>query len=281
MDGLANYANGQTHANVMHTPLFRFFLLHDDRRSTEDGFISASFIGIIIAISGNILISLALNCQKLAHQRLERKREEQRKAHRATSSGRRINGERVEEVLPDSEGDEEDYFNHRRNDLESRLPRSHSYPDEDIDSDDEESVQTIDTPTRPTRNVNVTDRAQAFLLESEPLLVVASPATSIRNGYYSSGLVGRDKTMSLRSSRGLSRKRGLDYLKQLFIPKKTSANEDLSERRPIAVHTPYPPVDVQVNGRTNGRPTTLKFADAPRKEENSGNESDYLKSKLW
>ena len=58
------------------------------------------------------------------------------RTHRATSSGRRINGERVEEVLPDSEGDEEDYFNHRRNDLESRLPRSHSYPDEDIDSDE-------------------------------------------------------------------------------------------------------------------------------------------------
>ena len=30
-----------------------------------------SFIGVVVAISGNIIISLALNCQKLAHKRLE------------------------------------------------------------------------------------------------------------------------------------------------------------------------------------------------------------------
>lgn len=32
---------------------------------------TASFIGIVVAISGNILISVALNCQKLAHKRLQ------------------------------------------------------------------------------------------------------------------------------------------------------------------------------------------------------------------
>lgn len=32
---------------------------------------SKSFIGITVAICGNILISLALNCQKLAHRRLD------------------------------------------------------------------------------------------------------------------------------------------------------------------------------------------------------------------
>jgi magnesium transporter len=40
---------------------------------------SKSFIGILVAIGGNILISLALNCQKLAHWRLERE-------HRAVHS---------------------------------------------------------------------------------------------------------------------------------------------------------------------------------------------------
>ena len=30
-----------------------------------------SFVGIVFAISGNVIISLALNCQKLAHKRLE------------------------------------------------------------------------------------------------------------------------------------------------------------------------------------------------------------------
>jgi magnesium transporter len=36
---------------------------------------TASLIGIGVAITGNVLISLALNCQKLAHRRLERVRE--------------------------------------------------------------------------------------------------------------------------------------------------------------------------------------------------------------
>jgi hypothetical protein len=36
-----------------------------------------SFIGIIVAISGNVLISLALNCQKLAHRRLDEQRQQQ------------------------------------------------------------------------------------------------------------------------------------------------------------------------------------------------------------
>ncbi|KAG9014983.1 hypothetical protein FRB94_007055 [Tulasnella sp. JGI-2019a] len=35
------------------------------------GYLTASFIGIIVAICGNIIISFALNCQKLAHKRLE------------------------------------------------------------------------------------------------------------------------------------------------------------------------------------------------------------------
>lgn len=38
------------------------------------GYLTASFIGIIVAICGNIIISFALNCQKLAHKRLEESR---------------------------------------------------------------------------------------------------------------------------------------------------------------------------------------------------------------
>lgn len=37
----------------------------------------ATFVGILVAISGNVVISLALNCQKLAHKRLEREREQE------------------------------------------------------------------------------------------------------------------------------------------------------------------------------------------------------------
>lgn len=40
----------------------------------------ATITGIAVAVSGNILISLALNCQKLAHRRLEAEREAKREA---------------------------------------------------------------------------------------------------------------------------------------------------------------------------------------------------------
>jgi hypothetical protein len=35
-----------------------------------------TFIGIVVAISGNVLISLALNLQKLAHKRVEERKED-------------------------------------------------------------------------------------------------------------------------------------------------------------------------------------------------------------
>lgn len=40
------------------------------------GYLTASFIGIIVAICGNVVISFALNCQKLAHKRLDERRKE-------------------------------------------------------------------------------------------------------------------------------------------------------------------------------------------------------------
>ena len=53
--------------------------------------------GIAVAISGNILISLALNCQKLAHRRLERERELKRVSgngdeHSAPQNGHGVKG---------------------------------------------------------------------------------------------------------------------------------------------------------------------------------------------
>lgn len=54
-------------------------------------FSRATIAGISVAITGNILISLALNCQKLAHRRLERERELQ-KTSNGKSTDRRGNG---------------------------------------------------------------------------------------------------------------------------------------------------------------------------------------------
>lgn len=54
----------------------------------------ATVAGIAVAISGNVLISLALNCQKLAHLRLERARELKR-VHRTGSGSPKQNGRRL------------------------------------------------------------------------------------------------------------------------------------------------------------------------------------------
>lgn len=48
-------------------------------------FTTRTLVGIAVAISGNILISLALNLQKLAHKRVERQKA--REASNAASEG--------------------------------------------------------------------------------------------------------------------------------------------------------------------------------------------------
>lgn len=55
----------------------------------------SSVIGISVAIAGNVIISLALNCQKLAHRRLEREREERSLESELQPQG---NGDRSEDV---------------------------------------------------------------------------------------------------------------------------------------------------------------------------------------
>lgn len=39
-------------------------------------YLTASFVGIIVAICGNVVISFALNCQKLAHRQVEERRKD-------------------------------------------------------------------------------------------------------------------------------------------------------------------------------------------------------------
>lgn len=56
-----------------------------------------SFIGIVVAITGNILISLALNIQKYAHIRLERESEKRRKLWRRRRRGLRFRSSSREE----------------------------------------------------------------------------------------------------------------------------------------------------------------------------------------
>lgn len=107
------------------TPL-RWFLVEMVGTDDSDDNLKrwSSFIGICIAISGNVLISLALNIQKLSHTRLERE-EEHRRENRlkqrrlAAEEHRVLDGE--ETLVEDEEEEEED---EEEDDEEPLLSRS-------------------------------------------------------------------------------------------------------------------------------------------------------------
>lgn len=82
-------------------------LLRGDDDSPLGGVISASFIGIIVAISGNVLISLALNCQKLAHKQLAEQKAGKRNRERLVSPHRRNSRLSRELLLEDSDEERE------------------------------------------------------------------------------------------------------------------------------------------------------------------------------
>ncbi|OCH95958.1 DUF803-domain-containing protein [Obba rivulosa] len=67
---------------------------------------TATAAGIAIAISGNVLISLALNCQKLAHRRLEECEPEDRTADNGAAEGARKDTERTDETFQDANGED-------------------------------------------------------------------------------------------------------------------------------------------------------------------------------
>ena len=91
--------------NDIYKLLKMLHLLRGDDDSPLGGVISASFIGIIVAISGNVLISLALNCQKLAHKRLSEERKRRHSNRRVVSPLRQ--GSRLSrEFLPEDSEDE-------------------------------------------------------------------------------------------------------------------------------------------------------------------------------
>lgn len=78
----------------------------------------ATVAGISVAISGNILISLALNCQKLAHRRLqhehELRRERSHGADGTSGQNSKASAEAVQTVVEDDEDNELTPTNGRR-----------------------------------------------------------------------------------------------------------------------------------------------------------------------
>lgn len=176
-------------------------------------------IGVSVAIAGNVLISLALNLQKLSHRRrdLAAAHAEVQKQQDGVDTTRLLNPpmERVREL---------------------------SYEDREEDPDDiaEGELDTIRSP-----------RLGALEPESEPLL----PRVS------SHGSTGRIKTKQRAS------------LFRAFFPKSPHPR-----RQPF-------PMPATPRRQTSIRPQSMSRSSSNNTTSSSvasnGNESDYLKSKLW
>ncbi|KAH9843962.1 DUF803-domain-containing protein [Rhodofomes roseus] len=180
-----------------------------------------TFAGIVVAISGNVVISLALNCQKLAHKRLE----EERAAH----------------------GDE----------LQSRGTSGQNTPTTTLGS-------YTPSPQPGTPAIAV--------VETEPLLGPPNHTRLMPPAY------GSDPALETRQRR---KKRA--FLSRLFVFREDDEHlfQETDSAHLATTHALLP-VDV-VPAHANGDrcPSSRRTTSGESKTEIAGNESDYLKSKLW
>ncbi|KAL0581992.1 hypothetical protein V5O48_000050 [Marasmius crinis-equi] len=187
---------------------------------------TATVIGISVAIAGNILISLSLNIQKLAHKRLDAQ-----KSPTDTSNGPYSNS------------------NHRR--VDTMLEEDE---DEHEDSDDSATATPRPSTSHPES-------------ESQPL--VPFPRAQVEYG--STDHHQRDKRPgSSIISRLLTRKKAVESRDTL--PVSVMPVEVLTEQEAVQHATS--------NG--NGQKKDDKNArENSTTDPSNGNESEYLKSKLW
>ncbi|KAI5812991.1 magnesium transporter NIPA-domain-containing protein [Pyronema omphalodes] len=104
------------------TPL-RWFLVEVVGTADNDDNLSrwSSFIGIVIAIAGNVLISLALNIQKYSHTRLQREAEQRRAGLLKIRRLGRQNGARDARVIDEENASEDEPLLSRTTSRPSRL----------------------------------------------------------------------------------------------------------------------------------------------------------------
>lgn len=176
----------------------------------------ATIAGIAVAISGNVLISLALNCQKLAHRRLEAEREVERKEAAAKSASNQPTTGRS-----DISGD--NYFAATRRPNDSYSPHLSS--------------------------------------ETEPLL--ASSTSELEH-------IPKRKSEAKRS-----------FFSRLWRGRAVRAAREADHAHVGATHIMMPVDIVTASGTpgSNGRSRHSKLDSD--EDPYDGNESDYLKSKLW
>ncbi|KIJ20120.1 hypothetical protein PAXINDRAFT_178752, partial [Paxillus involutus ATCC 200175] len=191
-------------------------------------------IGISVAIAGNVLISLALNLQKLAHSRLDRERDKVRR-----------------------EG-------------ENRRPK-HSG-----------RVAHLGAAANPCGSQYIAQ--EGLQLETQPLIPhrsSSSPPTTSYGLTHNGTSTVNDDTRSRRSSNATRsrRRQHKQGFASRFLPLQLNLGSNPSDSSVIHAHrseTSEIPVDVIYPDR-NGRTRNAH----PQESDEDGNESDYLRSKLW
>jgi len=178
--------------------------------------------GILVAISGNILISLALNCQKLAHKRLEKERESR-----------------------------------------TGTPRSDEIEEEGGDDGGRPQSEILAPPESTRGEIENGSVPVVAVVETEPLL----GATDRESSYGTPAIVTKPTILSR-----FSRRYGRDVRNI----------EDADETHLASAHALIP-VDVipaRIEQGSDGQ-SKQRRAELETSDVDMGNESDYLKSKLW
>lgn len=192
----------------------------------------AEAAGISVAVAGNVLISFALNCQKLAHRRLERDREQRQQANQSLYK----NGSSAQRIDEEEEGDE----------VETAAVVEETHPEGGSEA----------------RTASATAAPAAAIMETQPLL--PNRAANIYTLDYGSD----DPQRHGRTSSSPSVLGRLNPWRRRAA--KMSHIEAEQSLLPVDIITVDP--GTPHNGDNKGQETT---------EDSTGNESDYLKSKLW
>ncbi|TFK55849.1 DUF803-domain-containing protein [Heliocybe sulcata] len=199
----------------------------------------SSIIGVTVAISGNVLISLALNLQKLAHRRLESE-----KLAKARKEGNRDRPNGVQDVIEEQEQEDED--NGERTST---------------------GANTLQFPT--TRSS-----------ESMPLLSNGTTAPE-----YGAGAAPSPDLLSPPNDHKrnlMSRLTPWPFRRTNSSPATSPPAEGDSAHILLPVEiTSADAIDKQKKDRRSKRRKSKRDDEQRPNPEANGNESDYLKSKLW
>lgn len=207
---------------------------------------TATAIGITVAIAGNILISLALNVQKLAHKRMEAEKLHRLKAREL--KGKRTAGETTN----------------------GNAGGRHVGPSLVEEEEEDEGERT---PTERLENVFVQPSAGSATtprpaIESLPLLA-ASDTNLPAHGYGSGSRPASSHTVP-QYKIPKSQKR---TLLSRFLPFQTHPKPTHS---PVLLPVEVVAIKTSSQTRTNGKKENGNLLD-----DEDGHESDYLKSRLW